>query len=154
MPVLKNARHEAFAQALAKGETASDAYVAAGYKESRSAASRLSTNVNIERRVSELQNRAAEKAEWTVADRLRMLEEIAMNCKGEDPRVSISAIAETNKMQGSYAPAKLQHSGRIATVDVAKLKGMTDEELELLERALVQIGIADGDPNREGGEEV
>lgn len=43
MPVLKNQRHESFAQALAKGMTASDAYTAAGYKGDRTAASRLFT---------------------------------------------------------------------------------------------------------------
>ncbi|RIY00201.1 hypothetical protein D3218_13015 [Aureimonas flava] len=54
--------------------------------------------------------------------------------------------------------ASMQHTGPkggpIQTVDVAKLKGMTNEELDLLERALVQIGIVDGDPGREGCEEV
>jgi len=51
---LKNARHEAFAQALAAGNSASEAYIAAGYKESRSAASRLSAKVNISQRVAEI----------------------------------------------------------------------------------------------------
>ncbi|MFC3208128.1 hypothetical protein [Aquamicrobium soli] len=54
--------------------------------------------------------------------------------------------------------ASIQHTGRnggpIQTVDVTRLKGMSDQELEVLERALVQIGIVDGDPGREGGEEV
>lgn len=31
MPVLKNQRHERFAQELAKGKSATDAYLAAGY---------------------------------------------------------------------------------------------------------------------------
>lgn len=70
---LTNARHEAFAQGLAKGLSASEAYVAAGYKESRSAASRLSTNVNIEARVAELVGKGAAKAETTVA---RVLQEL------------------------------------------------------------------------------
>lgn len=52
--------------------------------------------------------------------------------------------------------ASLQHTGAnggpIQTIDVTKLKGMTTEELDLLERALVQIGIADCDPGREGDE--
>jgi phage terminase small subunit len=34
MPTLKNPRHEAFAQALARGISASAAYVEAGYKAS------------------------------------------------------------------------------------------------------------------------
>jgi phage terminase small subunit len=35
MPVLKNARHEKFAQALAKGKSATDAYNEAGFKPHR-----------------------------------------------------------------------------------------------------------------------
>ncbi|MFV0800572.1 hypothetical protein EGJ57_04505 [Brucella anthropi] len=114
MPVLKNARHEIFAQALAKGATATDAYAEAGYKGDRTAASRLSTNVNISDRVDEIRSRVAAKAEWTAADRLRMLADIAEKTKAEDPRVAVSAIAEANKMQGSHAPSKHEHSGDIS----------------------------------------
>ncbi|MGB3389467.1 MAG: terminase small subunit [Pseudaminobacter sp.] len=73
MAALKNAKHEAFAQGLAKGLSASDAYVSAGYKESRSAASRLSTNVNIEARVAELLTKSADRAEIDIA---RVLKEL------------------------------------------------------------------------------
>lgn len=73
--VLKNSRHEAFAQALAKGKTATDAYTDAGYKGDRTAASRLSTNVNIAARVAELQGRAAAKAVVTIEDIARQLDE-------------------------------------------------------------------------------
>lgn len=110
MAVLPNPKHEAFAQALAKGASAADAYTQAGYKPSRSAASRLSTNVNIEARVAELVERISEKAEWTAADRLRTLSEIVDRTAKEDPRVAVSAIAEANKMQGSHAPAKTEVS--------------------------------------------
>lgn len=106
MPILPNPRHESFAQALAKGKTADEAYALAGFKPHRSNASRLSANDNIRARVAELQSRAADKAEWTVADRLEMLRDIALRSVQTDPRVAISAIAETNKMQGDYAPAK------------------------------------------------
>lgn len=107
MPVLKNARHEAFAQALAKGKSATEAYAEAGYAESRSAASRLSTNVNITKRVDEIKNRVAEKAEWTAADRLLALKTIYDVSATADRRTAIAAIAEANKMQGSYAPSKV-----------------------------------------------
>jgi hypothetical protein len=55
MPVLSNAKHEAMAQALAKGMSATAAYKEAGYRGDRTAASRMSTNVNIRARVKELQ---------------------------------------------------------------------------------------------------
>lgn len=123
MPALKNARHERFSQELAKGKTADEAYQLAGYAENRGNATRLKANESVLRRVDELKERAAEKAEWTAADRLKMLEEIATAAKEGDPRVSVSAIAEANKMQGSHAPVKSE-VGRPGDFD-----RMTDDEL-------------------------
>lgn len=146
MPVLRNTKHEAFAQALAKGNNASDAYILAGYRKSRSAASRLSTNVNIERRVREIQNKVSEKAEWSAADRLASLKKIHDAQLEGDPRVAIQAIAEANKMQGSHAAQKHQHTGAIGTYDLAKL---SDDELDRLEAILGPLADAGGD---QGGE--
>lgn len=75
MAVLPNARHEAFAQALAKGKSATEAYTEAGYRGDRTAASRLSTNVNVQRRLAELQQRAAERTIVTVEDIAKQLDE-------------------------------------------------------------------------------
>lgn len=109
MPVLQNARHEAFAQALASGMSRDAAYEKAGYKPHRQAAHRLLTNVDVRARVDELQVASAEKAEWSAADRLKMLADIAASSLDADPRVSVSAIAEANKMMGSHAPAKVDN---------------------------------------------
>lgn len=76
MPLLDNPRHEIFAQELAKGTTATEAYVRAGYRESRPAASRLSTNVNIKGRVAELQAVTSERAEITIESLIREADEI------------------------------------------------------------------------------
>lgn len=78
MAALSNPRHERFAQELAKGKSASEAYIAAGYEESRSAASRLSTNVNVQSRVAELQERAAANV---VISREWVLEQLVDNAK-------------------------------------------------------------------------
>jgi phage terminase small subunit len=154
MPPLKNPRHERFAQELAKGATQDDAYVAAGFKPSRHHASRLATNGNIRTRVSELQSKVAEKAEWSAAERLLMLKAIALANSDKDARVTVSAISEANKMQGSHAPAKAELTGKgggpVQIADLSRLKGMTAEELQVLERALVQIGIAEGDQDGTG----
>lgn len=147
MAALRNAKHEAFAQALARGETASDAYVIAGYAQSRSAASRLSTNVNILRRVDQIKARAAEKAEWTAADRLLSLKAIHDAQTDKDPRTAIAAIAEANKMQGTIAAQKHQHSGHVGTYDLSR---MTDEQLDHLESILGPLAIAGGDQGGEG----
>jgi hypothetical protein len=71
MPVLPNPRHETFAQALAKGKSADEAYALAGFKPNRGNATRLKANDSIQKRVQKLQSRVAEKAEWSAADRLK-----------------------------------------------------------------------------------
>lgn len=59
MPALQNARHERFAQELAKGKSQSEAYQLAGYEPSEPNASRLTRNDKVQARVAELQERAA-----------------------------------------------------------------------------------------------
>lgn len=92
MPVLDNARHEAFAHGLAKGLSAAEAYIRAGYRDSRSSASRLSTNANIASRVLELQQKAADGVvidkQWVIGklvenvERAMQAEEIVREGKG------------------------------------------------------------------------
>lgn len=146
MPVLSNPRHEAFAQALAKGKTADEAYAQAGYRPHRGNASTLRANQNVLERLTELQGRAAQKAEWSAADRLKTLSEIVARTAKDDPRVAVSAIAEANKMQGSHAPAKLQHAGPgggpIPTVD---LTNVTSDDLDRLEALFGPLAGATGD---------
>jgi hypothetical protein len=130
---LKNARHERFAQELAKGKSQTEAYGLAGYKEDRTAASRLSSNVNVSARVTELKGKAAERTVITVENITNRL--LAIAAKGE---------------AGKDAP--LLSVGRAALMDVAKLNGhiidrskvgldlstATAEELEILERLLAR----------------
>ncbi|HEV7415020.1 MAG TPA: terminase small subunit [Tianweitania sediminis] len=153
MPVLKNARHERFAQELAKGKTATEAMKAAGYSDPRNS-SRLTKNDEITRRVDEIKSRVAEKAEWTAADRLQALKTIFDSHAEKDARVAISAIAEANKMQGSYAPQKREHTGPnggpIQTVD---LTNATEEQLNALEAIFGPLATAGGDDaSDQGGE--
>lgn len=120
MPALSNKRHEAFAQALARGQSASDAYVTAGYKESRSAASRLSTNVNIERRVAELVHKAADRAEIDVA---RVLKELV--------RLGTSDIRDAFTDGGSLKDPKDwtdDFAASVASVEVVTKPGETDDD--------------------------
>lgn len=93
--ILKNARHERFAQELAKGKSAAQAYRVAGFKGDRRDASKLRQHSDISRRVGELLDRREEvdsKAvelaiertaitkEW-VMERLRDNAERAMTAK-------------------------------------------------------------------------
>lgn len=79
---LKNARHERFAQELAKGKTADEAYGLAGFAPNRGNATRLKANESVAARVDELKDRAAKKAEVTVADIARQLDEDREFAKG------------------------------------------------------------------------
>lgn len=76
MPILQNAKHEKFAQELAKLKTQDAAYAAAGYKPNASHASRLARDGKVAARVSELVAVGARKAEIEVADVLRELAKI------------------------------------------------------------------------------
>lgn len=76
---LKNARHERFAQELAKGKSQVDAFQLAGFSATGAAAransSRLLTDANVSARVEELKSRAAEKTIVTIADIAQQLDE-------------------------------------------------------------------------------
>lgn len=75
MPVLANARHERFAQELAKGKTADEAYQLAGYSENRGNASTLKAKQIIKDRVDEILGAAADEVICTVHDIARQLDE-------------------------------------------------------------------------------
>ena len=126
MPVLKNAKHERFAQALAKGKTASEAYVLAGYKESRAAASRMSAKVSIQSRVGELLNRGAERAECTVASLIEEFEEARGLARSiERPASMVAATMGKAKVSG-HLTDKVEHTGKdggpIETADMSQLE--------------------------------
>ena len=104
MPVLNNPKHERFAQEVAKGKTADEAYRLAGYRPQRSNASRMIANDSIRTRVSEIQSRAAEKAEITVAAITEGLLRIAEKAEhlSDAPGLSVSraALMDAAKLNG------------------------------------------------------
>jgi phage terminase small subunit len=103
MPALDNPKHERFAQGLAKGKSASQAYVDAGYKESRPAASRLSTNVNVVSRVAELQDIGSLRAEVTLESLIREAGEIQEAAKTEKQySAATAALTAKAKLAGLW----------------------------------------------------
>jgi phage terminase small subunit len=107
MPVLKNPRHEAFAEALARGMSASAAYAEVGYRPHRHNAATLARKKHISERVSELQ-------EEQLAIHQQATAEAAANAKVTIE--SLIAEAEAARMPiAVYAsrplsPAATQHS--------------------------------------------
>ena len=107
---LSNARHERFAQELAKGQTAEAAYIEAGYRPSRKNAQRLRTNEGVTARIAELQAGAAKRTEITVAGITERLIKIAD--KGEDlkdaPGLSVAraSLMDAAKLNGLIVDIK------------------------------------------------
>lgn len=117
MAKLANHRHELFAQALAKGMNQTAAYEEAGYKRDETAASRLSRNVKVRERLTELQERGAVRAEITVADLVAELEEarrIALSAATPQSGAAVAASLGKGKLLGlivekSEAKVTLSH---------------------------------------------
>lgn len=109
MAILTNARHERFAQEIAKGKTATEAYVIAGYKAHDGNAATLRGNQRVLDRLAELQEKGAERAVITVASITERLLSIAT--KGE-----------------SSSDAPLLSVARAALMDAAKLNGLVVEK--------------------------
>lgn len=147
MPVLKNARHERFAQELAKGKPASTAYAVAGYKPDRSAAARLSAKIHISSRVAELQERFARKAEVTTESLTRELEEArALALAESQASAAVAATMGKAKLHGKIVDRK-HVTGTIGTYDLTQA---TDEQLDQLEAILGPLAEPSGNP---GGED-
>jgi len=154
MPVLKNARHERFAQELAKGKTADEAYALAGFKANRGNAATLKANQSISKRVAEIQGRAAEKAAVTIQSLTDELEEARGIAIAE--KQSSAAVAATlgkAKLHGLLVEKK-QHTGPnggpIQTVD---LTNISEEQLDALEAIFGPLATAGGDNEGDTGGE-
>jgi hypothetical protein len=126
MGALKNARHERFAQELAKGKSKTGAYKAAGFTGDRTAACRLSTTANIARRVAELKAKAAERVIVSVADIAQQLDEDREFARElESPAAAVSATMGKAKVLGLIV-------NRIAGADGGPIeyRDLSEEEIE------------------------
>jgi hypothetical protein len=120
MAILTNPRHEAFAQALARGVSASAAYVEAGYKANRHNAAALARKQHIRTRVAELQ------------DEQLAIHQQATAAAAANKQVTIeSLIAEA---EAARAKAMSEKGGAAAAVSAltakAKLAGMWREKVD------------------------
>jgi hypothetical protein len=132
MPVLASPKHEAFAQALARGSSAAAAYVEAGYKENRHNAATLARKQHILTRVGELQEEqlvihqqataeAAANAQVTLESLIAEAEAArakAMEEKG-GAAAAVSALIAKAKLAGMWREKVDQHNtgnGIVSTV--------------------------------------
>ena len=122
MPALENAKHELFAQEIAKGASQRDAYKAAGYEVKSDAAadanaSRLLTNAKVKARVAELQERisdvtvekAAVSKAWVIA---KLVENVERAMTAEPVRDAQGNPTGEYKYNGSVANRALELIGK------------------------------------------
>lgn len=142
MAALKNFRHEAFACALANGETADHAYEMVGFKPHRGNAARLSANESIRARVDEIVKFKTAGAVFSRADILRELAENSRLARDQGQiQASNTALINYGKELGMFVDRRL--------VGVRNVDDMSEEEcLEILggEPEPAEIGTAAGSP--------
>jgi len=107
VPALSNQRHELFAQVLAAGCSATEAYVKAGYRLNKGNAGRLKANERIRERVGELQARnvqAQEAAVGVTIERLRtqFAEAYEMAKELSQPTAMVAATTAQAKLAGLW----------------------------------------------------
>ena len=113
MPVLKNTRHETFAQGLAKGKTSDEAYADAGFKPNRGNATRLKANESVSDRVKELQAQGAERALVSIESLTEELEDARRLAMADEKGASaaVAAVMGKAKLHGLLVE-KNEHTGK------------------------------------------
>jgi phage terminase small subunit len=147
MPVLKNPKHELFAQALAKGMSQVDAYESAGYEPDMPNACRLTRNDKVKARVRELQNRVAARTEETVEGLTAELRELAEKANqtlyalgAPGMQVVRAAIMDIAKLNGLIIDRTINE--RKDTVDLTRA--------ELMDLIRQRRGLGSGDARSDG----
>jgi phage terminase small subunit len=103
MPILKKARHEKFAQELACGKTAREAYKVAGYAPDDGHASRLAGNGKVATRVAELQQAGAEKSAMTAESLIAEADRIQKQAERlNQPSAAVAALIAKAKLGGLW----------------------------------------------------
>jgi hypothetical protein len=131
MPILTNPRHELFCQELAKGKSAHDAYVLAGYKESRKNAAALKSKSDIKGRLSELLTPRAEmvsRATQEAADEVQVSKAWIMSRLKENAERALQAVTVTDadgniveyKYEGNVANRALELLGKEIGMFIAR----------------------------------
>lgn len=124
MAALSNPRHERFAQELASGKSASEAYTLAGFKPSRPNASRLQHDDNISQRITELLadreqihaqataeaiQRVSLTKEWVLE---RLIENAQRALQAEQAKNADGDVVGDFKYEGSVANRALELLGK------------------------------------------
>jgi len=147
MPILKNARHERFAQLLASGRSAKDAYSEAGFRPSDSNGAWLARKQEISSRVAELNIQALERerttaagaAERAVITRHSLIEKVEAARLAAMEAGQFSAAVAATKEIGVLAGIRIERSERgqpgefdwVDKLDVNELRLLAEGKLDI-----------------------
>lgn len=143
--MLKNQRHERFAQGIAKGLPATRAYAEAGYTaEGRSLevnASRLLRNAEVQDRIAELAENL-KKAAIADADEIQQFLTLVMRGRDDDGDLTEDHVTK----DGAVVPVRVSFRDRLKAAELlARARGVftstqpgAEGELEAIRRALMQ----------------
>jgi phage terminase small subunit len=113
--MLKNVRHEKFAQAMAKGLTLEAAHREAGYSAHRGTAVKLAKSAHISARIEQLREKAEEKLEYRREDFVRDLRDRFRSLDKKHP-VTAKYGEMLAKAQGWNEAEKVELSGGLDVV--------------------------------------
>jgi hypothetical protein len=147
MAALANSKHEHFAQAVAKGVSASKAYVSAGYSPNgaKQSAARMRTNADLRSRIRELQSTlAAGVVDVEIRKRSARVQVLQ---KRLDRMLALSAaraLEYADNLQGATGVMVKSYRGRHAKKEIWKF----DSALEsAIRKTLKQAAIEEGQWN-------
>ena len=156
MPILKNARHERFAELLASGRSATDAYEHAGYKRSHSNGPALAKTEEIRARVAQISAASLERerataaaaAERAVITRQRLIEMALEARKGALEAKQYSAAVAATKEIGILSGIRIERSERGMPGEFDELERMSADELRaFVEKMLRPASIDEPSPS-------
>lgn len=141
MAVLKNQRHERFAQLIASGKAASEAYGEVYDRVGRVAetsGSRLMRNVKVQERIVELQEKAADESVLTLREIQQFLAAVVRGAVGEVGPDSPLCQEYTKRFEAGgesssdYEVVKIKVPCKLKAVELsAKLSGFLTEKREV-----------------------
>jgi hypothetical protein len=127
MAPLRNTKHERFAQGLAEGRSADEAYEVAGYKRNRSHASRLVAKGSIRGRVAELQDAVAAETEITIRSLIVEAADIQKRAtEAGQHSAAIAALIAKAKLAGRWVERSEQKNSNV-NYEIAD-RPMTEDE--------------------------
>jgi len=131
MAVLKNARHELFAQSVASGSELNEAYVKAGFKPNNGNSSTLNQKTTIQNRIREILSQRNRKILEKSAREVEVTREKILADLEEARQVAKKARNGSAMAMASLGMAKVQGLiiDRREVGDVGAFTSMTDEEL-------------------------